>query len=155
MGHPEKSELNGEAGVEAAGRGYSPGHGGRVVGYAEAAVGAEEDDAAVAAEAFREVVDGFAGGDFRGAAGGDAVSGPFTEDELHDGLTPAGEGDGGGEIVGVAAATDEGGVADAAGRFIERAAGGRGGGQIAAGIESNSAHRVVVLRTVLVSDRQC
>ena len=99
--------LNREAGLEAGGGGESPGHAGGVVGEAEAAVGSEEDDAAVASKAVEEIRDGFAGGDFRGGAGGDAVGGPFAEDELHDGFAPAGEGDGGGEIVGVAAATDE------------------------------------------------
>jgi len=56
--------LDGEAGLKAAGGGYAPGHGGGVVSEAEAAVGAEEDDAAVSAEAVVEVRDGLAGGDF-------------------------------------------------------------------------------------------
>jgi len=100
--------LDGEAGLEAGGGGESPGHGGGVVGEAEAAVGAEEDDAAVAAETVEEVGDGFAGGDFGRGSGGYAVGGPLAEDELHDGFAPTGEGDGGGEIVGIAAAADEG-----------------------------------------------
>ncbi len=58
--------LDGEAGVEAAGGGYAPGHGGGVVGEAEASVGAEEDDAAVSAEAIVEIADGFARGDLGG-----------------------------------------------------------------------------------------
>jgi hypothetical protein len=116
------------------------------VGEAEAAVGAEEDDAAVAAETVEEVGDGFAGGDFGGCACGDAVGGPLAEDQLHDGFAPAGERDGGGEIVGVTAATDEGGVADTAGSFVEGAAGGGGGGEIAAGIEGYGADGVVEWR---------
>ncbi len=75
--------------------------------------------------------------------GGDAVGGPLAEDQLHDGFAPAGEGDGGGEIVGVAAATDEGGVADAAGGFVEGAAGGGGGGEVAVGVEGDGADGVV------------
>ena len=129
--------------MEAAGGGDAPGHGGGVVGEAEAAVGAEEDDAAVSAKAVVEVGDGFAGGDFGSCAGGDAVGGPLAEDQFHDGLAPAGEGDGGGKIVGVAAATDEGRVADAAWGFVEGASGGGGGGEIAAGVEGDGAHGVV------------
>jgi hypothetical protein len=129
--------------LEAGGGGQAPGHAGSVVGEAEAAVGAEEDDAAVSAEAVVEVGDGFAGGDFRGGAGGDTVGGPFAEDELHDGFAPAGEGDGGGEVVGIAAATDEGGVADAAGSFVEGASGGGAGGEIAVAVEGDSADGVV------------
>jgi len=132
--------------VEAAGSGDAPGHGRSVVGEAEAAVGAEEDDAAVSAEAVVEVADGFAGGDFGRSAGGDAIGGPLAEDELHDGLAPAGKGDGGGEIVGVASATDEGGVADAAGSFVECSTGGGGGGEVAACVEGDGADGVVVLR---------
>ena len=131
--------------MEAAGGGDAPGHGGGVVGEAEAAVGAEEDDAAVSAEAVVEVGDGFAGGDFGGGAGGDAIGGPLAEDQFHDGFAPAGEGDGGGEIVGVAAATDERRVADAAGCFVEGASGGGGGGEIAAGIEGDGADGVVAV----------
>ena len=129
--------------MEAGGGGDAPGHGGGVVGEAEAAIGAEEDDSAVAAEAVVEVGDGFAGGDFWGGAGGDAVSGPFAEDELHDGFSPAGEGDGGGEIVCIAAATDEGRVADAAGGLVEGAAGGGGSGEVAVGVEGYGADGVV------------
>ncbi len=101
----------------------------------------------MAAETVEEVGDGFSGGEFGGCAVGDAVGGPFAEDELHDGFSPSGEGDGGGEIVSVAAATDEGGVADAAGSFVESSTGGGGGGEIAAGIESDGADGVVTAET--------
>ena len=97
----------------------------------------------MAAEAVVEVGDGFAGGDFRGGAGGDAVGGPFAEDELHDGFAPAGEGDGGGEIVSVAAATDERGVAHAAGSFVEGASGGGSGSEIAVAVEGDCSYRIV------------
>lgn len=95
----------------------SPGHTGGVMGKADAAIRAEQDDAAVTAEALVEVIDGGGRGNLRRGAGSDAVDGPFAEDELHDGLAPAGERDGSGEIVGVATAADEGGVTDAAGGF--------------------------------------
>ena len=74
---------------------------------------------------------------------GDAVGGPLAEDQLHDRFAPAGERDGGGEIVGVAAAADEGGVADAAGGLVERATGGGGGGEVAVAVEGYGADGVV------------
>ena len=79
----------------------------------------------------------------RARSAGDAVDGPLAEDELHDGLAPAGEGDGGGEVVGVAAAADEGAVADAAGGFVEGAAGGGAGGEVAVLVEGDGADGVV------------
>ena len=132
--------------MEAAGGGYAPSHGWCAVGEAEAAVGAEEDDASVAAEAVVEIGDCFAGGDFRCAAGGDAVGGPLAEHEFHDGLAPTGEGDSGGEVVSVAAAADEGGVAHAAGCFVECAACGGGCGKVAVGVECDCADCIVPLR---------
>ena len=126
----------------------APGHARRVVREAVAAIGAEQDDAAVAAEPAEEIGDG---GFCRGVgsiAGEDAVDCPLAEHELHDGLAPAGERDGGAEVVGVAAAADERGVADAAGRLVERAAGGGGGGEIAAGVERDGADGVVRRRVV-------
>src|ERR1035437_7552603 len=129
--------------LQACGRGDAPSHGGGVVGQAEASVGAEQDDAAVSAETVIEVGNGFMGGEFGGCAGGDAVGGPLAEDQLHDGFAPSGERDGGGEIVGVAAAADQRGVADTAGSFVERATGGGGGGEVAAGVESDGANGVV------------
>jgi hypothetical protein len=92
------------------------------MGDSEATVGAEEDDAAVAAEAIEQVGNGFAGGELRGGPGSDAVGGPFAKDELHDWFAPAGERNGGGEIVGITTAPDEGGVPDAAWSFIQSTA---------------------------------
>ncbi len=120
------------------------------MGEAEAAVGAEEDDAAVPSKAVVEVGDGFASGDFRCGAVGDAVGGPFTQDELHDGLSPSGEGDGGGEVVGIASAPDERRVADAAWSLVEGASGRGGGREIALEVNGNCADRIVaVVRAVL------
>src|ERR1035441_4106234 len=97
----------------------------------------------MAAETVVEVGDGFLGGELGGRASGDAVGGPLAKDQLHDGFSPAGEGDSGGEIVGVAAAPDQRGVADTAGRLVEGAAGGGGGGQVAAEVEGYGAHGVM------------
>jgi hypothetical protein len=125
------------------GGGVAPSHARGVVGDADLAVGAEEDDASVALEAAVEVVDGGVGGLLRGGAGCDAVDGPLAEDELHDGFAVSGERGGGGEVVGVAAAADEGAVADTAGGFGERAAGGGAGGEVAVGVEREGADGVV------------
>lgn len=84
-----------------------PGHARGVVGEAVAAVGRKQDDAAVSAEASMEIGDGVGSDLFWAAAGEDAVGGPLTEDQLHDGLSPPGEGDGGAGVVRVAAAADE------------------------------------------------
>lgn len=132
--------------MEAAGSGDAPGHGGGVVGEAEASIGAEQDDAAVPTEAVEEIRDGFARGDLRCGAGSDAIGGPLAQHQFHNGFAPAGERDSGGEVVGVASATDEGGVTDAAGGFVEGASGGGCGSEIAARIEGDSAHRIVALR---------
>jgi hypothetical protein len=135
--------VAGGAELGACGGGYAPGHAGGIVGDADVAGGAEEDDAAVAAEAGEEVVDGGGGCLLGGCAGGDAVDGPLAEDELHDGFAPAGEGDGGGLVVGVAAAPDEGAVGDAAGGLAEGASGGGAGGEVAVLVEGNGAYGVV------------
>ncbi len=133
--------------MEAGGSGKSPGHGGSVVGQSEAAVWTEEDDAAMAAETVEKVSDGLAGGELRSSSSSHPVCGPLAENELHDGFAPAGEGDGGGEVVGVAAATDEGGVADTAGSLVEGATGRSGGGEVSAGVESYSADGVMRIET--------
>jgi hypothetical protein len=106
------------------------------VGESEAAVRAEKDDAAVSAETVEEVGDGFAGGELGGGSVGDAVGSPLAQDQLYDGFAPAGERDGGGEIVGIAAAADEGRIADAAGGLVEGSSDRSGGGEIALGVES-------------------
>ncbi len=113
------------------------------MGDADLAVGAEEDDAAVAAEAGEEIVDSGCRGVLWARSACDAVDGPLAKDELHDGLAPAGEGDGGGKVVGVAAAADEGAVADAPGSFAEGAAGGGAGSEVAVLVESDGADGVM------------
>ena len=113
------------------------------MGESEGAVRGEEDDATVSAEAVVEIGDGLSGSDVGRGSGGDAVGGPFAEDELHDGFSPAGEGDGGREVVGIASAPDEGGVADTAGSFVEGAAGGGGCGKVAVDVEGDGADGVV------------
>jgi hypothetical protein len=129
--------------LKAGGSGEAPDHCGSIVSQAEAPVGTEKDDASVAAETIEEVGDGFAGREFGRRSCGDSVGSPLAEDELHDGLSPAGEGDGGREIVSIAAAADERGVADPARRLVERASRRGAGGEIAVGIKGNGADGVV------------
>jgi hypothetical protein len=56
---------------------------------------------------------------------------------------PSGEGDGGGLVVGVAAAADEGRISDTAGRFVEGATGRGGGGEVAVGVQGDGSDGVV------------
>src|ERR1700733_6875996 len=97
-----------------AGTADAPGHARRVVGQAVAAVRAEQDDSAVTAEATEEIGDGGLRRVLGSVAAKDAIDGPLTEHELHDGLAPPGERDGSAEIVRITAAADERGVANAA-----------------------------------------
>ena len=94
--------------METSRSGDAPGHGGGVVGQAEAAVGTEQDDASMAAESIVEVGNGLARGELRCDASADAVCSPLAEDQFHDGFAPAGERDGGGKIVSITAAANEG-----------------------------------------------
>ena len=89
----------------ARGSGQAPGHCGRVVSEAESAVGAQKDDAAMAAQTVIEVGDGFASGDLRRGSVSHAIGSPLAEDEFHDGFAPTGERDGRGKIVSITAAT--------------------------------------------------
>ena len=59
------------------------------------------------------------------------------------GFAPAGEGDSGGGVVGVAAAADEAGIADAAGGFREGAPGRGSGGEVAVDVEGDGSYGVV------------
>lgn len=113
---------------------------------AESSVRAEEDDAAATAETAVKIGHGFACGEFGSSAISDAIDSPFAEHELHDGLAPAREGDGCGEIIRVATAADERRVADAAGCFVKSASGGCAGSKVAANIESDCANCVVALK---------
>src|SRR5580692_5900688 len=143
--------LNAEAGLEPARGRQAPGHGWGVVGEAEAAVRAEEDDSTMAAEAIEEVRDGFAGGDIRHGSRGHPVCCPFAEDQLHDRLAPTGERNRSRQIVGIAAAADERGVAHAAGSFVEGSACRGCRGQVAAAIEGYGSYGVMrVFCAVLV-----
>ncbi len=60
--------------------GDTPGHVRGVVSDAELAVGAEENDAAVSAEALEEVADGLLCGQFGSDSLADPVGGPFSQD---------------------------------------------------------------------------
>jgi len=107
-------------------------------------VAVEEDEAAGGVGALGEELDGFAGGQHGGGvrgggsrprrggtgefSGGVAkkIDGGFGHDDFHDGFAVAGGRDAASFGVGVAAAADERGVADAAGEFAAGAAGGSG-----------------------------
>src|SRR5690349_18344637 len=85
----------------------APGHRWGVVGHAESSVGAEQDDAAVSAEAIVQIRHCLTRGELRRAAGGYAIGGPLAEHQFHDGFAPASERHCSGHVVGIAAATNE------------------------------------------------
>ena len=90
---------------------------------AEASIRTKKNDAAMTAEPVVEVRNRVARGDLRSGAGGDAVRSPLAQNQFHDRLAPSREGDGGGEIVCIAATADKRRIANAARRLVERAAG--------------------------------
>src|SRR5579862_7483570 len=96
-----------QAGLNAGLGSESPRHRRCVVSDAKAAVGAEKNDASVPPEAIEQIGNGFARGKLRGRAVGYAIGRPLSQDQLHDRFTPAGEGHGGGQIVGVTTAANE------------------------------------------------
>src|SRR5208282_4273548 len=100
-----------------------PCHARGVMGDSEAALSIKQNDSTVAVEALLEIVHRFLRRPLRQASGFDAIRRPLREHQLHDGFAPSGSGSGGAEIIGVAAAADERRVAEAAGSFVERAAG--------------------------------
>ena len=102
----------------------------------------------MATEPVEEVGDGLARREFGRSSGGDAIRSPLAEYEFHDWLSPAGERDGGGEVVGITTAPDEGGVSDTAGSLVESAAGGGGGGEIAVEIEGDGTDGIVGIRGI-------
>src|ERR1043166_1175837 len=65
-----------------------PGHARRVVRNAEAAALVEQNDAAVAVQPFLQILHGFLDDGVRRATSTYAVSGPFGQNQFHDGLAP-------------------------------------------------------------------
>ena len=85
---------------------------------AVASAGIDQDHAAMTIHARTEITNSLARCKFRRRPVRNPVRGPFAEYELHDGLTPAGQGDGAALIIGVAAAAYERGIADASGGLV-------------------------------------
>src|SRR5713226_2441526 len=131
----------------------SVGHARGVEGETGIAAAVEEDEAAGGSGAFGEEMDGFAGGEIGGGesarnVGGrvhagcgpaEKIDGGFGQDDFHDGFAVAGAGDAADFGVSVAAAADERGIADAAGKFAACAAGGSGGEEVSVRIDGDSA----------------
>src|SRR5271165_5951074 len=115
------------------------GHAGSVEGQAGDAISIEKDEAAGALATTGEEFDGgFCGTRGSGAGRTKEVRGSFRHHDFHDGFAEAGRGNAAGFAVGVASAADEGRIADAAGKFATRAAGGSGREKMAMPIESDS-----------------
>src|SRR5262249_22470199 len=98
-----------------------PSHTGRVMRDAKAAAAIQKNDAAVSVDTLLEVAHSFSGNPLWEVARGDAVRSPFREHQLHNRLPPSGSGSSRTGVVGIAAAADQGGVAEPAGGFVEGA----------------------------------
>ena len=77
----------------------------------------------MATEPVVEIGDCLAGRDLRRGAVGDAVCGPLAQHQFHDRLAPAGERHRSREVIRITAAADQGRIAYAARRLVQRAAG--------------------------------
>ena len=113
----------------------------------------EEDEAAGAVSASREQMDRFAssevcgrfaarrgrGGVFTDCRPAQKIDGGLGHHDFHDGFAIAGAGDAAGFGIGVAATADQRRIADAAGKFAARAAGGSGGKQMSISIDGDGA----------------
>src|SRR5579864_1428744 len=121
----------------------SPGHARRVVRDTEAAALIEQDHATVSVEPVFQILHGFLRHRIRCAPGAHFVSGPLGQDKFHDGFAPAGAGTGCAQIVSIATAADERRVSHTSRIFVERAAGGSSGSNVAIGVERDAAHGVM------------
>ena len=126
------------------------GHPRGVEGQAGVAVPVEKDEAAGALAAIGEELKGGLGGaGGSGRSRAEKIASGFGEDDAHDGFTETGRRDGAGFVVGVAAATDERGIADASRKFATGAAGGGGGEESALIIESDGANGALLVSTMM------
>ena len=124
----------------------------------------EEDEAAGAVRALGKEVDGFPGGEIgagrstrnvggrvhAGLRAAKQICGGFRHDDFHDGFTVAGAGDSAGFGVGVAAAADERGITDPAGKFAAGAPGGSRGEQISFGVDRDGADGSLFVAAVML-----
>jgi hypothetical protein len=67
----------------------------------------QQDHPTVTFQATLQVKDRFLGHRVRRSLGLNPVSRPFGQDQLHDGFTPTGAGDGGALVIGITAAADQ------------------------------------------------
>src|ERR1700741_5136352 len=74
----------------------------------------------------------------------------FRQDDFHDGFAVAGARNAAGFGVGVAAAANKRGIADAAGKFAAGAAGGSGGEEIAIRVEGHGADGSLFMAAVML-----
>src|SRR5581483_8235998 len=85
----------------------------------------------------------------RGDGAAEKIDGGFGHDNLHDGFAQAGAGGGAGGPIGVAAAADEGRIADAAGKFAAGAPGGGGGEEAAFLVERDGAYSALFVAAMM------
>jgi hypothetical protein len=126
------------------------GHPWGVEGQSGVAVFVEQDQATGAFAAFAEKLNsGLSGTGGGRRSRAEKIAGGFGEDHAHDGFTETGGRDGAGFVVGVAAATDERGIADASGKLATGAASGSGGEESALIIESDSTNGTLLVSTMM------
>jgi len=127
------------------------GHAGRVEGEAGIPVFVEQNEAAGALATIREQLDsGLRGARGRGVCGAQKITSGLGHDDFHDGFTVAGGGNSAGFPVGVAATTDERRIADAAGKFAARAAGGSRGKQASLLVESDGPDGALLVAAMML-----
>ncbi len=78
-------------------------------------------------------------------------NGGFGHDDFHDGFAVTGAGDAASGRIGVTAAADERGIADAAGKFAASAAGGGGGEEFSMAIEGDGADGALLVTAMVGS----
>jgi hypothetical protein len=130
-----------DGGLEGAVWGYvAVGHAGSGEGEAGGAVLVEENESTGAfAASGKKLNCSLRGAGGSGTGGAQKVGGSFSHDNFHDGFAVAGGGDSASFEIGVAAAADQGRIANAAGLFAAGSSGGRGGEELAVLIEGDGA----------------
>ena len=93
------------------------------MGNAPAAIGTEQNNTPVALKPFGQIGNRLWRDHIRSLPGLYAIRSPFAEHQLHHWFAPAGERYGRGQLVGIATAANERGVAYAAWSLVQRASG--------------------------------
>ena len=111
----------------------------------------EKDDAASSLPARGEELNGLFGGEHGGRVRlAERIRGSFGHHDTHDGLAISGGRSTASFGIGIAATTDEGRIADAAGEFAANASGGGGGEEAALFVDGDSADGALVVTAMVL-----